>query len=197
MMLNSAAAGPVGRRRSCSQFCSVFTLTPINRANSDCDRLVRSRITRTPEERTAIRREGVRWPRRIAPPSRTLSRSSSNTRLFTAELLLDDFGEPRNLYRSQIRHCVLRIRVEQQDHVFPYRPIVNDACAAALSPRSNRDADLAYPPTTSYARAEFRIRSEPGLKSTVFLIAQQSGDLPREGRSLNQLHSTPLSANGG
>jgi hypothetical protein len=94
----------------------------------------------------AIRREGVRWPRRIAPPSRTLSRSSSNTRLFTAELLLDDFGEPRNLYRSQIRHRVLRIRVEQQDNVFPYRPIVNDACAAALSPRSNRDADLACPP---------------------------------------------------
>ena len=28
MMLKSAAAGPVGRRRSCSQFCSVFTLTP-------------------------------------------------------------------------------------------------------------------------------------------------------------------------
>jgi hypothetical protein len=56
MILNSAAAGPVGRRRSCSQFCKVFTLTPIKLApiklaNSDCDRLVRSRIARIPEGR--------------------------------------------------------------------------------------------------------------------------------------------------
>jgi hypothetical protein len=29
MMLKGAAAGPVGRRRFCSQFCSVFTLTPV------------------------------------------------------------------------------------------------------------------------------------------------------------------------
>jgi len=29
MMPSRAAAGPVGRRRSCSQFWSVFTLTPI------------------------------------------------------------------------------------------------------------------------------------------------------------------------
>ena len=75
MMLKSAAAGPVGRRLSCSQFCSVLTLTPIKCANSDCERLVRSRMTRTPAGRIIIRR------------------------------------------------CVLRIRVEQQDHLPAYRPV--------------------------------------------------------------------------
>src|SRR5450759_2455397 len=94
MMHKSAAAGPVGRRRSCSQFCSVFTLTPINCANSDCERLVRSRMTRTPEGRITVRREGFCWPNKMAPASRTLPSSSSNMCLFTAELLFDNFGEP-------------------------------------------------------------------------------------------------------
>ena len=57
-MLKRAAAGPVGRRRSCSQFWSVFTLTPIKWANSDCERLVRSRMTLTPEVWITVRREG-------------------------------------------------------------------------------------------------------------------------------------------
>lgn len=69
MILKRAAAGPVGRRRSCSQFCKVFTLTPINRANSDFERLVRSRIARIPEEPTSNRREAFCWQRRIAPRS--------------------------------------------------------------------------------------------------------------------------------
>jgi hypothetical protein len=58
MMLKSAAAGPVGRRRSCSQFWRVFTLTPTNRANSDCERLVRWRIARTPGPSITVLREG-------------------------------------------------------------------------------------------------------------------------------------------
>src|ERR1035438_4272737 len=57
MILRSADAGPVGRRRSCSQFCRVFTLTPIKSANSDCERLVRSRIALTPEEAIKARRD--------------------------------------------------------------------------------------------------------------------------------------------
>ena len=197
MMLKSAAAGPVGRRRSCSQFCSVFTLTPINCANSACERLVRSRMTRTPEARTVIRREGFRSPRIMAPASRTLPSSSSNICFFTAELLFNNFGKLRNLFRSQIRSGVLWICVEQQDHVFSYRPIVDDARAAALAARSNGNANLAYPTTTSDEGAEFRMRSNPQLKSAILLITQQSGDLPRKDRSLNQLHAPSLSATGG
>src|SRR5580658_1151053 len=63
MMLKSAAAAPVGHRRPCSQFWNVLTLTPIKCANSDCERLVRSRMTLTPEERISVRRKGFRWPR--------------------------------------------------------------------------------------------------------------------------------------
>src|SRR5580658_9976825 len=99
MILKRAAAGPVGRRRSCSQFCNVFTLTPISRANSDCERLVRSRIARIPEDPTSNRREAFLRPRRIAPPSRTLSSSSSNIFGFIPELLLDYLGELHHLLR--------------------------------------------------------------------------------------------------
>jgi len=166
MMLSSADAGPVGRRRSCSQFCRVFTLTPIKSANSDCERLVRSRIALTPEEPIKTRRDGFCSPRRTAPASRTLPSNSSKICFFTAELLFDNLGELRNLFRSQIRRHVLRIRIEQQDQVSSYRPIVDDARAATLPSRSNSDADLAYPTTTSDERAEFRMRGNAGLKAT-------------------------------
>src|ERR1035441_530849 len=86
------------------------------------------------------------------------------------ELLFDNFGELRDLFRGQVRRYVLRIRVEQQDHVFPHRPIVYDAGAAALSPRSNRHANLAYPTTTFDESAEVRIRREPGLKVAILLV---------------------------
>ena len=39
-----AAAAPVGRRRPCSQFCTVRTLTFSSRANCFCDSLVRCRM---------------------------------------------------------------------------------------------------------------------------------------------------------
>src|ERR1039457_5330792 len=126
-----------------------------------------SGLTRTPEERITTRRAGFCWPRRIAPASRTLPSSSSNICLFTAELLFDDFGELRNLLRSQIRRRVLRIRVEQQDHVFSYRPIVDDAGATAFSSRSHGHANLAYPTTTSDESAEIWMRSDPRLKFAI------------------------------
>src|SRR5258708_25186015 len=106
MIRNSAAAGPAGLRRSCSQFCSVFTLTPVKRANSDWDSPVRSRIARTLEEPTKNRREGF-FPRRIAPPSRTLLKSSSNIFVFIAEFLLDRLGQLRDLFRREIRRRAL------------------------------------------------------------------------------------------
>jgi hypothetical protein len=154
-------------------------------------------MTRTPGERITVRREGFCWPRRIAPASRTLPSSSSNICLFTFKLLFDHLGELRNLFQGQIRRSVLRIRVEQQDHAFSYRPIVNDAGATALSSRSNGNPSLAYSTTAPDESAEIRIRGDPGLKSTLFLVTQQGGDLSREGRSLNRLHLFALSANGG
>src|ERR1700733_4865091 len=90
-------------------------LTPIKSANSDCERLVRSRMTRTPEDRTTTRREGFFRPRRIAPASRTLPSSSSNICFFIAEFLFDDSGKLRNLLRGQIRCYVFRVGVEQQN----------------------------------------------------------------------------------
>jgi len=161
MMLSSAAAGPVGRRLACSQFWSVFTLTPINCANSDCERLVRSRMSRIPEGRITIRREGFRRPRKIPPASRTLPSSSSNISFFTFELPFDDFSKLRNLFRGQIRRFVLRIRVEQQNHVSPYCPIVDDAGTTALSSRSDGDTNLTYPAPTLDESTEFRVGGNP------------------------------------
>src|SRR5438552_3835743 len=125
MILNSVAAGPVGRRRFCSQFCKVLTLTPIKRANSDCERLVCLRIARIPEGPTSNRREGFFLPRRIAPPSRTLSSSSSNIFGFIPELLLDCLGKLRYLPLRQISRHVLRVCIEQQNQVPSDRPVVN------------------------------------------------------------------------
>lgn len=112
MMRSSAAAGPVGRRRSCSQFWSVLTLTPIKLANSDWERLVRSRMERTWGASTTNRREGFRSPRKIAPPSRTLPSSSWNIVLskvfaFISKLLFDQSGQLRGLPRRQVCRDVL------------------------------------------------------------------------------------------
>ena len=78
-----AAAGPVGWRRACSQFCNVFTLTPSRRAKSPCERWVRSRIARTRESENLNTREGLRSPRRISPAWLTLVSSSPKSFLST------------------------------------------------------------------------------------------------------------------
>ncbi len=188
MILNRVAAGPVGRRRSCSQFCKVFTLTPIKRAKSACESLVRSRIARIPEDPTSNRRDAFLRPPRIAPPSRTLSSSSSNISAFIPELLLDYLGELRHLPRGQICRRVLRIRIEQQNQISSNRPVVNDAGAPTLAARTNRYANLTYSAATLNDRAETRICRQPQLKRPVIFIAEQSRDLPRKNRSLDQLH---------
>src|SRR5437016_14075073 len=119
MIFNSVAAGPVGRRRSCSQFCRVLTLTPIKRANSDCERLVRSRVARIPEGPTSNRRGGWFWPRRRAPPSRTLSSSASNIFGFIPEFLLGYPTELRYLLRNQLSRRALRVCIAQQNQHSP------------------------------------------------------------------------------
>src|SRR5580658_3308309 len=136
-----------------------------------------------------MRRGGFFRPRRIAPASRTLPSSSSNICFFTSKLLFDHSGELRNLFRRQIRRRVLRICVEQQKHVFSRSPIIDDAGAAPLSSRSNPDANLPYSATTFDQSAELRISGDPGLKPTILLVTQQSSDLPRKDRGLDQLHS--------
>ena len=92
------------------------------------------------------RREGFRLPRSIAPPSRTLSSSSSNIFGFIPELRLDYFGELGHLLRGQISRPILRVRIEQQNQVLPDRPVVDDAGAAAFAARPNRYTNLASPP---------------------------------------------------
>jgi len=110
---------------------------------------------------------------------------------------LDGLGELRDLLWSQIHHSVLRVRIEQEDHVASCRPIVDDASATALPPRSNRNAHLAYPTAASDDSAGFRMRGDPELKLTILLIAQQSCNLLREDGSFNQLDLGLLSAIGG
>ena len=66
MIRRSAAAGPVGLRRSCSQFCKVLTLTPMKLAKSPWESCVRSRIAAPPTP--ATRKLGDRAGREIAPP---------------------------------------------------------------------------------------------------------------------------------
>jgi hypothetical protein len=77
----------------------------------------------------------------------------------------------RNLARRQVRRCVFRICIEQQDHFFFHRPVIDDTRAAALSSRSNGNPDLAYSTAASYDGTEIWIRRDPGLKFTILLIA--------------------------
>jgi hypothetical protein len=81
----------------------------------------------------------------MAPPSRTLSSSSSNILAFIAKLLLDYLGELRHLPGRQISRHILGVCIEQQDQVSSGRPVVNDAGASALTARTNRQANLSYP----------------------------------------------------
>ena len=81
---SKARAGPSGRRRPCSQFRSVATLTPIMRANSDCDRcrLCRTALISTgPISKT---REGVLLPRLMSPASLVLVTNSLKSSSFTS-----------------------------------------------------------------------------------------------------------------
>ena len=74
--LSRARAGPSGIRRPCSQFCSVARLTPIIRANSDCDFPSLRRIDLISAGRKVNTRAGLTFPRRIRPACRTLLRRS-------------------------------------------------------------------------------------------------------------------------
>jgi hypothetical protein len=69
---SKARAGPSGRRRPCSQFRSVATLTPIMRANSACDFPSCPRIDFTSTGANAVTRRQLTLPSltaQIPPPS--------------------------------------------------------------------------------------------------------------------------------
>jgi hypothetical protein len=158
---------------------------------------VRSRILRTPEAPITVLREGFFCPRSIAPASRTLSSSSSNISLFISEFPFDNFGELGYLLRSQIRRDVLGIGVKQQNQIPPYRPVVDDARTAALTPRPNPYSDLPNSGAAFDEGTQLRIRSDSRVKLTVLFVCEQSRDLLRKRRSLDQLLKNPLSATGG
>ena len=79
---SKARAGPSGRRRPCSQFCKVETLTPIMRANSLCDFPNRCRMAFTSSGAISLTRLGLASPRRMAPACRTLSTRFSKSSFF-------------------------------------------------------------------------------------------------------------------
>ena len=77
-IFSKAAAGPVGLRRRCSQFCNVLMLTRIKLANSLCERPICSRTCFTSGAASVSRREAGISPRAIALASFRLCRKSSN-----------------------------------------------------------------------------------------------------------------------
>ncbi len=147
---SNTAAGPVGRRRSCSQFCSVLTLTPINRAKADCDKLVRSRIARTPVASTTKDRDGSFSPRKIAPPSSMLPNSSSNNLASISKLLFHRFRKSCRLIRREIRDRILGVGQQQQNLVALHCPLVVNSRTAAHTTRPDGHTQLsdAAPPGT-------------------------------------------------
>src|SRR5208283_2714757 len=100
------------------------------------------------------RREGFFCPRRIAPPSRTLLSSSSNISAFIAKLLLDCVGELRHLLSRQIGRRTPGL----------LRPVIDDAGASALAPRTNCHANIKYAPAALDKSATARIRCQSRLK---------------------------------
>ena len=87
-ILSRVRAGPSGWRRPCSQFCNVEMLTPIIRANSDCDLSNFFRINLISAGSTWVVRPGCNWPRLIAPACLTLLTSLSKSRLVHARYSL-------------------------------------------------------------------------------------------------------------
>jgi len=73
---------PSGFRRPCSQLRRVAGLMPMRAANFDWLKRYLFRTALTSGSPKWDAREGLLWPRRMAPPSRTLSRSSSKRSRF-------------------------------------------------------------------------------------------------------------------
>ena len=140
---------------------------PIKWANSDCERLVRSRIARMPEDPTSNRRDAFRLPCRIAPPSRTLSSSPSNillsslnSSLTTLASCVTCFGVNRQTRFSGMHRA--------QNQVPANRPEVNSTGAPAFAARSKRYANLANwsPHSLRAPGQDWRQAEEHGRRSS-------------------------------
>src|SRR5262249_33734911 len=121
---------------------------PISRAKSDCERLVRSRIARTPDAPIVVRREGSFSPRKTAPASRTLSSSSSNVFFFISKLFFNYAAQLQNLFGREIFGHVLGIHEEQQNNILLPCPVVNDPRSSAFSPPTGADTNFTNSRTT-------------------------------------------------
>ena len=69
--------------------------------------------------------------------------------------------------------------------------------ATALASRPDRNPDLSDSAAALDEGAGIRIRREAGLKRAVLVIAQKTDNLPGEGRCLDELHPSSVSATGG
>lgn len=108
---------------------------------------------------------------------------------------LQPWRAPRSVFGS-VSGFVFCISEQQQDHVFPSGPIVDDTSAAPPALRSHPDAHFPDSAAALNDRAEAGVRGDSRLKLPIFVIAQQGRDLPREHRGLDQLHLKELSATG-
>jgi len=98
----------------------LFPLTPIKCANSDRERLVRSRMARTPAGLTANRREGLLSAAQNCSGFAYADQQFFKQLFFQRRTCSYNSGELRNLFRSQVSRRGLRICVAQQDHVFSH-----------------------------------------------------------------------------
>ena len=106
-MVSKATAGPVGRRRCCSQFCKVRVLTRIKRANSLCDKPVRSRTACTSVSGSgACRPTGRFLPRASVFASFRLCTKSLNKVLSISQLL-------RQFFDTSNQSIALRVGQQQ------------------------------------------------------------------------------------
>ena len=132
--LSKARAEPCGLRRPCSQFCNVATLTPIMRANSDCDLSSRRRIARTSTDAHSVTRPGLSFPRRILPACRT-PQADCRSPVLSSEFLTNQTAQDSKLLGGQVVSLALAEGIEQVEAAtWPARR-GGDVTSAAAGPR--------------------------------------------------------------
>lgn len=194
-IFNRARAGPVGWRRSCSQFCKVRTLTRSKRANSLWDNPTPSRMAFTSSGWRSNRREGSSLPPAIARASFKLCTKSSNS-VVSISQPLDQLAQDRGFPVAQIVLPRLGINHQKIDLVPLLRPVVDHPHAAALAASPQREAQLANPPAAPDQIAALRVLQQLVLQRPVLLVQQQRRDQAGEGGGLDEFHRRTICAIG-
>src|SRR5690606_6218903 len=171
-------AGPDGARLPCSHSCSVRTDTPINLANSDCDRPVLPRIFAT--EGTVVTRPTsprliCRIPSRISTP---MFRS-----FFVIAELLPDLAQDM---RRDVLGLVLRIDRQHPDNALGDPDEVDHPHATSLAPSGCGPSQL---PDASRPRNDVSglgVLRQMSLKRCVLLVRQVVADEPSEERRFDE-----------